>query len=65
MHCALNLTFGVFRCRHHKYVGIATDYSRRNRYICRCLSPSQIGEHASTVAREAIVQAEIIYISHR
>ncbi|XP_076807859.1 uncharacterized protein LOC143451296 isoform X3 [Clavelina lepadiformis] len=29
------------------------------------LQPSEIGEHASTVAREAIVQAEIIYISHR
>uniref|UniRef100_H2YF43 Uncharacterized protein n=1 Tax=Ciona savignyi TaxID=51511 RepID=H2YF43_CIOSA len=29
------------------------------------LQPNEIGEHASTVAREAIVQAEIIYISNR
>nr|XP_002122992.3 protein MLP1 isoform X1 [Ciona intestinalis] len=29
------------------------------------LHPNEIGEHASAVAREAIVQAEVIYISHR
>nr|CAB3228441.1 trichohyalin [Phallusia mammillata] len=31
----------------------------------RHLQPSEIGEHASNVAKEAVVQAEIIYVSHR